>query len=87
MAPFGNPLQPLDPGLKPFAKARLALSAHLIPSLDRLPRPADVTARFLDVETPPDIEQLYTEVAAEFNVDPAAPSVYVPPQRRDSSRC
>ena len=39
VAPFGNPLQPLDPGLKPFAQAQLALSAHLIPNLDRLAAP------------------------------------------------
>jgi len=80
VAPFGNPLQPLDPGLKPFAQAQLALSAHLIPNLDRLPRPADVTERILlEIKTPPDIEKVYTECAARFNVDPTAPSAYVPP--------
>ena len=41
VAPFGNPLQPLDPGLKPFAQAQLALSAHLIPSA----RPASAPRR------------------------------------------
>ena len=80
VAPFGNPLQPLDPGLEPFARAQLALSARLIPSLDQLPRPADVTeTALLDAQTPADIEQLYNEVAAAFNVDPVAPAAYVPP--------
>ena len=80
VAPFGNPLQPLAPGLKPFAEAQLVLSAHLIPATDRLPRPTDVTARVrLDVDTPPDIDQVYAQLATQFNVDPAAPSVYVPP--------
>jgi hypothetical protein len=82
VAPFGNPLQPLDPGVKPFAQAQLALAAHLIPNLDRLPSPADVTERVvLGVNTPPNIEQVYTELAAQFNVDPTAPSAYVPPAK------
>lgn len=82
VAPFGNPLLPLDPGLKPFAQARLALSAHLIPNLDRLPRPGDVTQRaLLEVDTPTDIEKVYTEVAEQFDVDPTAPAAYVPPTK------
>jgi len=82
IAPFGNPLQPLDSGLKPFAQAQLALSAHLIPNLDNLPRPADVTERILlDVNTPPNIEQVYSEVATQFGVDPTAPAAYVPPTK------
>jgi hypothetical protein len=82
VAPFGNPLLPLDPGLNPFAQARLALSAHLIPNVDRLPRPVDVTERvLLEVDTPADIEQVYTEVAAQFEVDPTAPAAYVPPTK------
>ncbi len=82
VAPFGNPLQPLDAGLKPFAQARLALSARLIPGLDRLPRPDDVTARILlDAGTPPRIGEAYTELAAQLGVDSAAPSAYVPPTK------
>jgi hypothetical protein len=80
VAPFGNPLQPLDPGMQPFGRAKLKLSARLIPSLDQLPRPADVTeAILLDAQTPADIEQLYGEIATAFNVDPSAPSAYVAP--------
>jgi hypothetical protein len=60
IAPFGNPLQPLAPGLEPFAEARLVLSAHLIPAADQLPRSTDVAERIrLDVETAPDIDQVY----------------------------
>jgi len=83
VAPFGNPLQPLDPGLKPFAQAQLALRAQLIPNLDRLPNPADVAATQLlaDAQTPPDIEQLYNEMATAFNVDPTAPAAYVAPTK------
>jgi hypothetical protein len=80
VAPSGNPLQPLDPGLTPFAQARLALSAQLIPSLDRLPQLTDVTASvLLDAQTPSGIMQLYNEVATVFNVDPTAPPAYVAP--------
>jgi hypothetical protein len=82
VAPFGNPLQPLDLGLKAFAQAQLVLSAHLISNLDQLPRPADVTERVvLDVTTPLNIEQVYTELADQFNVDPMAPPAYVPPAK------
>src|SRR4051794_13410801 len=82
VAPFGNPLLSLDPGLAPFAQARLALSAHLIPGVDRLPRPADVTERvLLQADTPADVKQVYTDVAARFDVDPAAPAAYVPPTK------
>jgi hypothetical protein len=82
VAPFGNPLQPLDPGLKAFAKAQLTLSAHLIPRDERLPRPADVTERIpAGASTPTDLESLYTRVAEEFEVDPTAPSAYVPPTK------
>ena len=35
----------------------------------------------LDVDTPPDIDQVYTQLATQFNVDPAAPSAYVPPAK------
>jgi hypothetical protein len=82
VAPFGNPLQPLAPGLEPFAEARLVLSAHLIPATDQLPRPADVTERIrLEIQTPPDIGEVYSRLATQFDVDPAAPSAYVPPAK------
>ncbi|WP_207483545.1 hypothetical protein [Arenibaculum pallidiluteum] len=82
VAPFGNPLDPLDPGLEPFSQARLALAAELIPGADRLPRPEDVTARVaLGAATPPDIGPVYAALAAELGIDPAAPAAYVPPAK------
>jgi hypothetical protein len=81
VAPFGNPLQALDPGLKPFAQANIVLSAQMIPGLEQLPRPADVTATapLAGATTSPDIEDLYNELASAFHVDPAAPPAYTPP--------
>ena len=82
VAPAGNPLQPLDPGLLPFAQAKLKLEARLIPGLERLPRPSDVAhADLLQVDTPDDTEQVYTDLADEFDIDPAAPPAYVPPTK------
>lgn len=52
--PVGNPLQPLQPGQPAFADATLELQAQLIPTLERLPRFADVTATVpLAITAPP----------------------------------
>jgi hypothetical protein len=76
--PRGNPLQPLierpSPAASelPFANASLALQAMLIPSLDRLPDPSDVTAtRTLNVLTPPNLVKLYRELAKALPLAPA----------------
>ena len=81
VAPFGNPLQPLDPGLKPFAQASIVLSAQMIPGLEHLPRPTGVTATapLADAATPAGMKALYNELADAFHVDPAAPPAYTPP--------
>lgn len=82
IAPSGNPLQPLDTGLTPFAQAQLELSANLIPGDDQLPTPADVTATVpLSTTTSAGRHQLYSELADAFAVDPTAPAAYVPPTK------
>lgn len=82
IAPFGNPLQALDPGLIPFAQAKLVLRAHLIPHADQLPAPANVTEQqLLNVATPLDTATVYQALATHLQVDPAAPSAYVPPTK------
>ena len=80
VSPAGNPLLPLDPGLPPFAQANLKMSARLIPSLDRLPQPADVaTSIRINASTPSDLLTVYNAYAAKLSINPAAPPAYVAP--------
>ena len=90
--PRGKPLEPLAMGALPardapaFAKAKLVLNAMLIPSLERLPDPADVTtSRPLNVVTPTNLEVLYREVAKRFTISPVTASTPKPqPRRKDT---
>jgi hypothetical protein len=91
--PRGNPLQPLierpSPAASelPFANASLSLQAMLIPSLDRLPDPADVTAtRALNVPTPPNLGQLYGELSKAFPLAPAGSITSKPEPRREKTQ-
>jgi hypothetical protein len=80
--PRRNPLEPLAASEPAFASASLAFQAMLIPSLDRLPDPADVTAtRALNVPTPPSLGQLYGELSKAFPLAPAG-SITSKPQPR-----
>ncbi|MFD9548006.1 hypothetical protein ACFWBG_11530 [Nocardia salmonicida] len=82
VVPSGNPMQPLDTGLTPFAQAQLELEAKLIPGGEQLPTPADVTETVaLSVPSPAGTPQLYSELADTFGVDPSAPAAYVPPTK------
>ncbi|UVF22238.1 hypothetical protein HPT29_026510 (plasmid) [Microvirga terrae] len=66
---FGHPLQPLIPGEPAFADAQIKFVAKLIPSLDRLPTPADVTAEpALVVADPADKKELFQTLATRFSI-------------------
>ena len=60
---------------------RICRWAMLIPSLERLPHPADVTATVsLNITTPPNLENLYQDLALVFPIAP--PGSAPPPQPR-----
>jgi hypothetical protein len=72
--PKGNPLQPIYTGLPAFAKANLSFDMLIIPSLDRLPDPADVQVRIpVTTTTPPNQITLFNELASRFNINSALP--------------
>ncbi len=76
---FGNPRQPLTPGEPPFAKAKLKFKAYLIPSLENLPAPADVTEQIdLPIDAPTQADALFAALETAFSIDPN-PSTYTPP--------
>lgn len=76
---FGNPRQPLAPGEPQFAKAKLKFTARLIPGLDNLPAPADVTQQVaLQTSAPTQADDLFEALETAFGIDPN-PSTYVPP--------
>jgi hypothetical protein len=86
--PRGSPLVPLVTGVPgvadgpAFADADVRLKAMLIPSLDRLPDPADVTAQVeLGAATPPDKRDLFEAVGAQFQIDPAVEAGTKDPRR------
>ncbi|MCK0511470.1 hypothetical protein [Aromatoleum buckelii] len=82
VAPFGNPLLPLEVGLKPFAQANLSLSAQLSSAIDKLPDPATIAERLtLDAATPANLQGTYTALAADLQIDPSAPAPYKPPTK------
>jgi hypothetical protein len=82
VAPFGNPLLPLRPGLSPFAQADLSLSAHLSSKIDKLPDPATVAERLtLAATTPTNLQGTYTALADDLQIDPSAPAPYTPPTK------
>lgn len=73
--PREDPLAPLVSNVPPgvdapaFAKARLALNAHVIPSLAMLPRPMDVTVtRGLTTARPAQAEDLFNALAVSFSI-------------------
>lgn len=74
--PRGNPLQPLMTGIPAvadgpaFVDAGLKLKAMLIPSLDELPSPANVSDEIqLGNSTPGDLRKIYQAVAGQFDID------------------
>ncbi len=86
--PRGTPLDPLmtgTPGLADgpaFADAAVRLKAMLIPSLDKLPDPADVTAELaLVAPDPADKRALFEAVADQFDIDPAIETATKNPRR------
>ena len=79
-APFGNPVQPLQPGLPSFADAQLVLSAKLIGGSMSLPIAAAFDeAQRLQIQAPADMSAAYQAFATHFGVDPTAPQPYVAP--------
>ena len=79
VSPRGNPLEPLVPETPPFAQAALVLNALLIPGLQRLPRPEDVTAQVpLNLTAPVNAQSLFQALADSFPIDPNPPPA-VPP--------
>jgi len=83
--PQGDPLQPLLTGAPPFvpespafADAKPRFVADLIPSLDALPAPANVTAHIPLTTTPPtQARALFQQLAAQFSIVPN-PSGHTP---------
>ena len=79
--PKGNPLVPLLPNAPVFAKARLVLDAAVIPSLNRLPDPADVTVRMpLALAAPLNAVNLFQELNTLFRINPNPPTPTSLPQ-------
>ncbi len=75
--PQGDPLQPLLTNVPPapdspaFADAKPKFVAALIPSLDALPAPANVTAQIALATTPPlQARASFQQVAMQFNIVP-----------------
>ena len=70
--PKGDPRQPLFAGAPVFAQSTLRLRARVIPSLDKMPDPADaLPAEPYFAETPPGIAAVFDKLAASFNINPA----------------
>jgi hypothetical protein len=70
--PKGDPRQPLFAGGPVFAQSTLRLRARVIPSLDKMPDPADaLPAGPHFAETPPGIAAVFGKLAASFNINPA----------------
>ena len=72
--PKGNPLDPLVVGAPLFAQASLSLDAVVIPSLDRLPDPADAVVRLAFNIPSPAALALFQELSGLFNINPAPPA-------------
>jgi hypothetical protein len=86
--PRGTPMDPLMtgvPGLPDapaFADGEVRLEVRLIPSLDKLPDPADATAAIdLGLSSPADRRPLYEVVEAQFVIDPALETATKNPRR------
>ena len=90
--PRTNPLEslfprtPPDPDEPAFVNASLSLNAMLIPSLERLPDPANVTAhRALAITPPADLEDVYQDLATLFPMHPPGTVTPKPePRRKDT---
>jgi len=86
--PRGTPMDPLMTGVaslpdsKAFADGEIRLTARLIPSLDALPDPADVTAT-VDVAmlSPTARRPLFDTVASQFMIDSALEAATRNPRR------
>lgn len=77
--PQGDPLSPLltgvpqTPDSPAFADAKLKLVAHLIPSVDALPQPANATAQVALITTSPSgARPLFQQLATQFTIVPNA---------------
>ncbi|HWQ69422.1 MAG TPA: hypothetical protein VN494_05610 [Patescibacteria group bacterium] len=86
--PRGTPMDPLITGVPgvedapAFADGEIQLEARLIPSLTKLPDPADVTAvRDLGVASPADRRPLFELVESQFVIDPALETATKNPRR------
>ena len=85
--PRGNPLDllldgiPLAPAEPAFVDARISFDIRFIPNLSRMPDPADVqVTQTAAGGTPPDLRELYSELAKLFPL--AAPGALPPPSPR-----
>ena len=79
--PQGDPLIPLltgvpnTPNSPPFADAKLKIVANLIPSLDALPHPSNVTAQVqLTVAPPPNPRAFFQYLSTQFQIVPNKPN-------------
>lgn len=86
--PRGTPMESLIagvPGLADapaFADGELQIEARLIPSLDKLPDPADISTTVdLGVVSPPNRRPLYETVESQFVVDPGLEAATKNPRR------
>ena len=86
--PRGTPMDPLMtavPGVADgpaFADGELHLELRVIPSLDKLPDPADATVAVdLGVASPANRRPLFDAVAAEFVIDPGIDAAMKNPRR------
>ncbi len=86
--PRGNPLMPLMTGIPAvpdgpaFADAKLRLKAMLIPSLDELPSPANVSDEVqVGIATPGDLRKIYEAVALQFDIDQSLEAGIKPTRR------
>lgn len=78
--PQGDPTAPLLAGAPAFCDAAPSFTAQLIPSLDLLPAPGDVTSTVALSVTPlAGARALYTQLASQFSIAPDPPGN--PPRR------
>lgn len=83
--PRENPLQPLVTNVPPgkdapaFANAKLKLNAMVIPSLDAMPSPSDVTLKKdLGIVSPTNSESLFKELEKSFKITKASNVIRTP---------
>jgi hypothetical protein len=74
VAPRGSPLDPLDPGLPPFASAKLDFAVHLVAGPDAIPtRGGASTIVAVNGTARPQAVDLFKEMGKLYTIDPAPP--------------